>query len=581
MSDTNNVNTNAIQIVFGPDMEVRKKKKPKKKTSDRKKKALAAVKQALQQFDMAMNEATQKGITIPKELGELPQDISQINSIKELEALALDLQNRTREIQRLVAQGGQQQRAQQLFGEFRQVGMPGIIPVMQQPSLPREVEIQPRPIQPIVPEGQRLPGPPAPLPAKPDPSEDETEEELNRIREQILSKLTPEEREAAEKRLREKAAEAAGQPSQPSEPSGPPDMTGPGFETQLGIQVGAQKMDITAPVGFISLLQRTRQYQEDATVAPVELVEGFYEIPEEKYESLEEQRKKLKDEYDQWSGRLTQPQIQSLEVPPLSRLAQEVNNILTLNVRLTAQQALVAQGKKVKEMAGGPVKSSIVEKSGDLSKLPVSQLQEGKDFAGFKAFVRGQERSTKRDLEDVDNITVMKEFDDLTANLNAEKAELDKEYQGLAPNNKVRGFEIYQTARRNIDAAIKALAARKQQLTKKEEPAPAKPAPVDPPEEAEPAPEPTITPPTKKGRPREGKLSPDEATLVEFLKKNKENEYSSADRQALERIIDGNPVLREDRTRLIRQLETGNKLENVAEFLRKTVGISDKLWTRP
>ena len=575
MADTNNVNTNAIQIVFGPDMEVRKKKKPRKKTSEGKKKALAAVKEALQQFDMAMNEATQKGITIPKELGELPGDISQINSIKELNALALDLTNRTREIQRLIAQGGTQQRAQQLFGSFTpQMGLPGIIPTMP-PSVPREVEIQPRPIQPIAPEGQRLP-------AKPDPSEDETEEELDRIREQILSKLTPEEREAAEKRLREKAAEAAGQPSQPSEPSqpsGPPDMTGPGFETQLGVQVGAQKMDITAPVGFISLLQRTRQYQEDATVAPVELVEGFYEIPEEKYESLEEQRKKLKAEYDQFSGRLTQPQMQALEVPPLSRLAQEVNNILTLNVRLTAQQALVAQGKKVKEMAGGPVKSSIVEKSGDLSKLPVSQLQEGKDFAGFKAFVRGQERSTKRDLEDVDNITVMKEFDDLTANLNAEKAELDKEYQGLAPNNKVRGFEIYQTARRNIDAAIKALAARKQELTKKEEPAPAKPAPVEPPEEAEPAP--VFTPPTKKGRPREGKLSPDEATLVEFLKKNKEKEYSSADRQALERIIDGNPVLREDRTRLIRQLETGNKLENVAEFLRKTVGISDKLWTRP
>jgi hypothetical protein len=574
MSDTNNINTQAVQIVFPSDMEIRKKKKPKKKTSDKKKKALAAVKQALQQFDMAMNEATQKRITIPKELGELPGDISQINSIKELEALALDLQNRTREIQRLIAQGGQQQRAQQLFGSFTpQMGLPGIIPTMP-PSVPREVEIQPRPVQPIAPEGQRLP-------AKPDPmTEDETEEELDRIREQILSKLTPEEREAAEKRLREKAAGQPSQPSQPSEPSGPIDTSGPGFETQLGVQVGAQKMDITAPVGFVSLLQRTRQYQEDATVAPVELVEGFYEIPEEKYESLEEQRKKLKAEYDEWSGRLTQPQFQVMEVPPLARLAQEVNNILTLNVRMTAQQGLVAQGKKVKEMAGGPVKSSIVEKSGELSKLPVSQLQEGKDFAAFKAFVRGQERSTKRDLEDVDNITVMKEFDDLTANLNAEKAELDKEYQGLAPNNKVRGFEIYQTARRNIDAAIKALAARKQELTKKEEPAPApRPEPVEPepPEEAEPA----ITPPTKKGRPRQGKLSPDEATLVEFLRKNKENEYSSADRQALERIIDGNPVLREDRTRLIRQLETGSKLENVAEFLRKTVGISDKLWTRP
>jgi len=574
MADTNNVNTNAIQIVFGPDMEVRKKRKPKKKTSDRKKKALAAVKQVLQAFDLALNDAKEKGVTIPKELGELPGDISQINSIKELEALALDLQNRTREIQALISKGGQQQRANQLFGSFApQMGLPGIIPVMP-PSVPREVEIQPRPFQPVAPDGQRLPG-------KPDPSEDETGKELDRIREQILSKLTPEEREAAEKRLREKAA---GQPSEPSQPSGPPsEPSGAGFETQLGVQVGAERMDITAPVGFVSLLQRTRHYQEDATVAPVELVDGFYEIPKEKYDGLEEQRKKLLAEYDQWTGRLTQPQMQSLEVPPLSELTQDVYTILTQNVRVTAQQSLVSQGKKVKEMAGGPVKSTIVEKSGDLSKLPAGQVQEGKDFAAFKAFVRGQERLTKRDLQKGGDSTVVKEFDDLTANLNAEKAELDKEFQAMVPNNQVRGFEIYQTAKANIDDAIKALAARKQELTKKE-PAPApRPEPVEPepPEEAEPAPEPAITPPTKKGRPREGKLSSDEYTLIQFLKKNKEREYSSADRQALERIIDGNPALRGNRTKLIRQLETGNKLENVAEFLRKTVGISDKLWTRP
>ena len=126
-------------------------------------------------------------------------------------------------------------------------------------------------------------------------------------------------------------------------------------------------------------------------------------------------------------------------------------------------------------MAGGPVKSSIVQKSGDLSKAPEEGLEEAKTFSEFKAFIRAKERMTKMTRDNIKNITVMMEFDSQTRDLNAEKAELDKEYEGLSPNNKVRGFEIYNTAKANIDATIKELAERKQEVM---QPAPAVPDPL-------------------------------------------------------------------------------------------------------
>ena len=83
----NNTNTNVVQINFPKDMEIRKIKKKSKPKSNRKKKALEDVKEALQAYDQAVAEAGDKKIKIPQELAEMPQDIKQINTIKELEEL--------------------------------------------------------------------------------------------------------------------------------------------------------------------------------------------------------------------------------------------------------------------------------------------------------------------------------------------------------------------------------------------------------------------------------------------------------------------------------------------------------------
>jgi hypothetical protein len=92
MSKNINTNTNIAQIILSDKHEIRLKKKKKKKSSNKKKEALEKVKSALQQYDLAINTAKSKNISIPEALGKLPDNINQINSISELNALALDLQ---------------------------------------------------------------------------------------------------------------------------------------------------------------------------------------------------------------------------------------------------------------------------------------------------------------------------------------------------------------------------------------------------------------------------------------------------------------------------------------------------------
>jgi uncharacterized protein YerC len=100
-----NTNNNIIYLDLG-DLEdlVMKKQKPKKKKKrvDNKKKIVDEVKETLSIFDNLLKEAEEKKIKIPKELGELPINIEDINTIKELKALNEDLKQRIAVIRDLI-----------------------------------------------------------------------------------------------------------------------------------------------------------------------------------------------------------------------------------------------------------------------------------------------------------------------------------------------------------------------------------------------------------------------------------------------------------------------------------------------
>ena len=80
MSKNNNVNQNAIQIIFPSDMELRKVKKKKRKSpsSSKKKELIAELKELLQTYDNEIAVAKEKKVTLPADLGELPKNINEV-----------------------------------------------------------------------------------------------------------------------------------------------------------------------------------------------------------------------------------------------------------------------------------------------------------------------------------------------------------------------------------------------------------------------------------------------------------------------------------------------------------------------
>ena len=145
MSKNNNVNQNAIQIIFPEDMELRKVKKKKKKKSpneSKKKELIDELKELLEDYDQEIETAKEKNINLPAELGELPKDIKQLKSIKQLELVSDEIKNKILKIQQFIKGDSVANRSNQLFGVAPRIGMgTGVfpqqtpIPQIQQPQI--------------------------------------------------------------------------------------------------------------------------------------------------------------------------------------------------------------------------------------------------------------------------------------------------------------------------------------------------------------------------------------------------------------------------------------------------------------
>ena len=139
-SATKIINTNTIKIVID-------NKKPQRKTNGsssggKKKKAIEALKAALEKFAQLKNLAKEKSIALPAKLGESPTNMENINSIKEIEALTTDINNRIIMIERLLqGQATPQQPQNLLGGEFAPR-------ITQSPVEPAQEPAQEQPVQP-------------------------------------------------------------------------------------------------------------------------------------------------------------------------------------------------------------------------------------------------------------------------------------------------------------------------------------------------------------------------------------------------------------------------------------------------
>jgi len=447
-----NINTNINQIIFPKDMELRKiKKKPKKKKGPSKKRiALDNLKSVLQNFDAVINEAKQKNISIPAELGQLPSNVNEVDSVKEIEELTADLSNRIIQIQALLEKGSSLTQSKNLFG-YDLPQRPGIFPITPQPFLPPTII----PVQPQAParEPPVLPSPIEPpiIPSvSPAMGDEDTEKDLERIRNEILDKLTPEQKAQAEADLAKEKAEAeAGGDKMPEPVSN--DLN---LETNSGVKYGNSTFNMTAPVGFYDLFRRYRQFIENLQFNTIKIKEGYFNIPENKYTGLENQKNNILKSFNTFNSNLNSNQVQYIDNnPTLSEIEKLLDNTLIMDLEDILKQELQKQKVNIIEISGG--------------KKPSSLEKEQKANEEFEELLNSTTDKTTDLKSQIKNSKDMDELESIRNKLNNELLlNINQEFNKLSGEEKTASLTNYN----NLKATINNLVTRIQKkITKIEE----------------------------------------------------------------------------------------------------------------
>jgi hypothetical protein len=111
--------TTSVNIKIVPEA-LKPKKKKKRKGPSKKKKVIEQIKQALNELAQLKEEAKEKGVTIPAELGELPTDADDLKTLEQLQGLLGELKNKNAKINDIVRGQGQSQAVADQIGRTRQ-----------------------------------------------------------------------------------------------------------------------------------------------------------------------------------------------------------------------------------------------------------------------------------------------------------------------------------------------------------------------------------------------------------------------------------------------------------------------------
>ena len=108
MNDSN-LNNQSVQIIFPPDTEIRKvKKKPKRKTGKSKSEKekdelLEQLKEDLKNYDSVQQEAVEKKVKIPQELGVSTITKADLKKNDDIKLFISDVVNKTQKMRELIA----------------------------------------------------------------------------------------------------------------------------------------------------------------------------------------------------------------------------------------------------------------------------------------------------------------------------------------------------------------------------------------------------------------------------------------------------------------------------------------------
>ena len=111
--------TTSVNIKIVPEA-LKAKKKKKRKGPSKKKKVIEQIKQALNELAQLKEEAKEKGVTIPAELGQLPTDADDLKTLEQLQGLLGELKNKNAKINDIVRGQGQSGAAADQIGRTRQ-----------------------------------------------------------------------------------------------------------------------------------------------------------------------------------------------------------------------------------------------------------------------------------------------------------------------------------------------------------------------------------------------------------------------------------------------------------------------------
>ena len=575
MSKNNNVNQNAIQIIFPSDMELRKVKKKKRKSpsSSKKKELIAELKELLQTYDNEIAVAKEKKVTLPADLGELPKNINEVKSIKQLELLIDELKNKILKIQELIKNATTTGRANQLFGVAPRPQGIGSFPM-----LPPQT---PAPVQPQIIQPQQI-IPSSITPVRP---ANNVGQKLDALEAEILKNLDPNDpatKSIIEQINKRKAEEAKkppvvvpgtvvpgtvvpgvpvtpvtpGQPVTPVTPGQPVTPVTPGqpvtpvtpvedlnLENYTGELIGitGKRFSLSAPKSnndsWFDINEAFRRYAENLEFNAVQLRPGEYHIPIDKLNQANETRQRLITRYDLWLGNLSKAQRDYADTNQLLRVAnQQMFNQLNESPDELLRIILTRKGVKIIGITSGDVTPDI-EKA--IAKKGLDE--EGNKFAEL---LKKKKALYEKELNDVISVTKPETREQLLErqfNLEKDFGEVQTKNTTIKPVNRVGNEMLYEDLRNTYEQLQKQLNKLINESPRTEKPPaspvidPAKPSPLPPSDADKPAPpkpDPIPIPPLIIG---EGNNA-DIRTLIEFVDDPTKN-WGEKRQQAFNRLF--------------------------------------------
>jgi hypothetical protein len=398
----NNENNNIIVLDFGDyEIQKKKKKKPKKKVNN-KKKAVDKLKETLQQFDAVLNEAKEKNIEIPKELGELPVNIEDINTIRELNELNADLQQRIINIRELIESGGEPQIPSVQTIDPREFGESGFL----QGMTPQPIVVQRQQ------QGLIEPTKTTTTTQTDKPVEKGKDTDLEKVRQQlkeqekaIIDKLPPDKREEALKKLKEQASKKPVDTSkEDAEKMGKEDLVKPSLESGFQIIKPDDKRDVKilgesfeAPIGLYDEWETAKGFIEQSSNLGKEdeSLPNVVNITVKDFEDFKKEQKAKLDSYTIYVKNLNPTQLKSIqgemEVP--TRISKEILNVYKTDPKKVLEQFYTSKfGRNIKLNVG---------ESGLPKPKPKKPPRQPKGFSGARVPSTPQSVEAEKILEEM------------------------------------------------------------------------------------------------------------------------------------------------------------------------------------